>query len=90
MLILIICLSVLGLMVSGYLTYAGIDALVKNKNEPKRVTPRAKSSLYRVRAYPFAYKEEDGQKPEGLFSASILYKDEQRQKEAQEGLEERR
>lgn len=90
MLILIICLSVLGLMVSGYLTYAGIDALIKNKNEPKPVTPKVKQSLYRVRAYPFVYKEEDGQKPEGLFSASILYQDEEGQKETQEGIEERR
>lgn len=90
MLVLIICICVLGLAVSGYLTYAGIDSLIKNKNEPKPVTPTPKPSLYRVRAYPFVYKGEDSQKPEGLFSASILYKDEEKQKETEEGLEERR
>lgn len=88
--IILICLSILGLSIAAFLGYVGVDSVIKNRNEaPAKPNPEEPMGLYRVRSYSFAYKEE-GRSPESLFSASLLYPSEQEGSGADEGVNEER
>ncbi len=90
MIVIIICLSILGLSIAAFLGYVGVDSLLKNKKETTaKPSVEEPKSLYRVRSYSFAYKEE-GHSPESLFCASLLYPSEQEGSRINEGSNEER
>lgn len=78
MIYLIIGFALVGLAISGFLTYVGIDAVIQNKNERKK-EKELPPSLYRVRCYSFVYKKEDTRND--VFLASLLYQSENKEKQ---------
>ncbi len=74
MLALIICITILAAAIGGFLTYVGVDSVIKNKKEavaqPAEAEPQG---LYRVRAFPFVYKKEDTQGNGRVLFAQVLY-----------------
>lgn len=91
MLILIICISLLGICVAAYLTYAGVDSVLKNKKQEPDPKPQEQpTGLYRVRSYSFAYKKREGESPKTLFSATALYPNPDEEDVAESGVHEER
>ncbi len=74
MLILIISVTILAAAIGGFLTYVGIDSVIRNKKEmvtePVKTEPQG---LYQVRAFPFVYKKEDAYESKNVLFAQILY-----------------
>lgn len=78
MLILIISITILAAAIGGFLTYVGVDSIIKNKKEAAQPIETQPQDLYRVRAFPFAYKKEDTQSTNRVLFAQVLYsKDEE-------------
>lgn len=73
MLILIICISVIGIALASFLGYVGVDSVLQNKKKTPEKPEEQPKGLYRVRSYSFAYKKEEEGSPTSLFSASLLY-----------------